>query len=311
MFEITLASWVHICRLLSDNVGEAWAIFFISYKCIVGFAVLKVITGVFLHETFRCASLDDDLMIQQRRRMRDKFKAKMLKFFDKADLGHHGEVTVDEFVAIIADDNINTWLEAMDLRVRDVGAERVFAFLAGSDMRLSREELCSGMSRLRGPAQGLDVITLLQISAPDLELPISKDICRLREYSSECEDTCGMAFTRWGSMGQRVSMATSAAASQASAQPSSYAAAGQASGPASEETLGQMRSVAGELWLVAARLSKETSLCRRWDTALRAPAADTVETVLCGDAEPRTVLGEDANSPRTSQDDEIRRRFHV
>ena len=64
MFEATLASFVPTMRLLSGEVNGAYAIFFLAYKCVIGFAVLKVITGVFLRETFRCASLDDDLMIK-------------------------------------------------------------------------------------------------------------------------------------------------------------------------------------------------------------------------------------------------------
>merc|ERR1719223_2306679 len=103
MWEITLANWVPPCRLLVDNVSEYFAIFVVAYKCIVGFAVLKVITGVFLHETFRTASLDDDLMIQQRRRARDKFKKKMIMFFDEADCDQHSFLSCDEFVEMIAD----------------------------------------------------------------------------------------------------------------------------------------------------------------------------------------------------------------
>merc|ERR1719276_840585 len=186
MFEITMASWVAPCRLLIDNVGEPYAIFFVVYKCVVGFAVLKVITGVFLHETFRCAGLDDDLMIQNRRRMRSKFRAKMMAFFDDAHGGVGAEdVTCDQFVEMVNDDRVNTWLEAMDLRIRDVGAERIFAFLAGPDMELTREELCSGMSRLRGAAQGLDVVTLLEIQQPLIKMPLSKDVKRLIPASAQ------------------------------------------------------------------------------------------------------------------------------
>ena len=77
---------------------------------------------------------------------------------------------------MIKDDRVNTWLEAMDLRIRDVGADRIFAFLAGPDMSLTLDELCSGMSRLRGAAQGLDVVTLLEIAAPELKMPLSRDL---------------------------------------------------------------------------------------------------------------------------------------
>merc|ERR1712216_328575 len=103
----------------------------------------------------------------------------MLTFFDDADVGKDGTVSCEEFVEIMKDERVNTWLEAMDLRIRDVGAERVFAYLAGPDMSLTRDELCFGMSRLRGAAQGLDVLTLLELSSPEINMPPSKDLLRL------------------------------------------------------------------------------------------------------------------------------------
>merc|ERR1740117_1649280 len=106
----------------------------------------------------------------------------MMAFFDDADGGSGSDdVSCDAFVEMINDERVNTWLEATDLRIRDVGAERIFAFLAGPDMALTREELCSGMSRLRGAAQGLDVVTLLEIATPTIKdwMPLSKDVVRL------------------------------------------------------------------------------------------------------------------------------------
>merc|ERR1719223_1701739 len=99
MFEITLGNWVPPCRMLMRNVNEGYALFFVLYKVSVGFAVIKVITGVFLHETFKCASLDDELMIQNRRRMRRRFRAKMMMFFDEADGwgDPDDEITSEEF----------------------------------------------------------------------------------------------------------------------------------------------------------------------------------------------------------------------
>lgn len=181
MFEVTMGNWVPILRCLGERVSEWFALFFLIYRGLVGFAVFQVISGVFLHETFKCAALDDDLMIMHRRSMRLKFQKKMRQFFQEADMSAHGEVSVAEFEAMINDDEVNTWLEAMDLRIRDVGARRIFAFLAGPDMMLSQEELLQGMARLRGPSQGLDVLTLLELSAPDLRLPVNSDVQRLRD----------------------------------------------------------------------------------------------------------------------------------
>merc|ERR1719223_1108717 len=56
MFEITLGNWIPPCRSLMEHITEGYAALFILYKCVVGFAVAKVITGVFMCETFKVAS---------------------------------------------------------------------------------------------------------------------------------------------------------------------------------------------------------------------------------------------------------------
>merc|ERR1712232_306024 len=67
MFEITLANWVPPCRLLMENVAKWYAILFVAYKLSVGFAVIKVITAVFIQQTLKVAANDQDLMIMQKR----------------------------------------------------------------------------------------------------------------------------------------------------------------------------------------------------------------------------------------------------
>merc|ERR1719478_548804 len=85
MFEVTLGNWVPITRNLQANVSAWFGPIMMAYKCIVGFAVVKVITGVFLHETFKCASSDDELMILSREREIRKHVQKMEMLFAEAD----------------------------------------------------------------------------------------------------------------------------------------------------------------------------------------------------------------------------------
>merc|ERR1719181_650019 len=85
IFEISFASHVPAQRALMENVDETYAWFFVGYKCIVGLSVFKVITGVFLHETFKVCSEDDELMIIQKKRQLKKYIRKMQNLFDKVD----------------------------------------------------------------------------------------------------------------------------------------------------------------------------------------------------------------------------------
>merc|ERR1719198_2777809 len=55
MFELTLGNWVPITRFLCEKASEWFTFFLLVYHCIVAFAVVTVIRGIFLHETFQVA----------------------------------------------------------------------------------------------------------------------------------------------------------------------------------------------------------------------------------------------------------------
>merc|ERR1712224_1064702 len=80
-FEITLANWVPVCRTLVDEVDDSWGPVFLCYRALVGFAVVKVVTAVFMHETFKCAATGDELVIRQRGRSAERLLKKTRAIF--------------------------------------------------------------------------------------------------------------------------------------------------------------------------------------------------------------------------------------
>merc|ERR1740130_2533764 len=94
--EMTLANWVPVSRALQDYVNEWYGLFMLIYKFTVGFAVVKVITGVFLHETFKVASSDDELMIVQKQRATQQHEQKMMRLFTQVDKSNDGLLSRQE-----------------------------------------------------------------------------------------------------------------------------------------------------------------------------------------------------------------------
>lgn len=165
MFEITLGNWVPVCRLLLEHVHEGYAAFFVLYKVVVGFGCVKVITAVFMHETFKVAAADNALMVIQRERTVREHKDKMHSLFHETDMSQDGYLAIDEFATVLKDPWVKTWLAAMELTVQDVNV--LFDTLAQGDGRISPSELVTGVARLKGPARSLDMVTIL--SAMDRE----------------------------------------------------------------------------------------------------------------------------------------------
>merc|ERR1719329_953498 len=161
MFEITLGNWIPITRLLVDNVSEWYMGGFICYKVTVSFAVVKVITGVFMHETFKVASSDDDLMIVNQARMVAKHRSKMHALMAECDESGDGNLDRDEFRSVMRDPRVKTWLSAMELNVSDPDA--LFNLLDNDPAApgiITADELAGGVSRLKGTARSLDMAQL-------------------------------------------------------------------------------------------------------------------------------------------------------
>lgn len=169
LFEVILGNWVPLARFMSKNVDEIWGYFILFLRISVDFSVVRVVGAVIMHETFRCASLDDELMIQTRDRSQNKFAHKMRMLFDEADSTGDGSLSFDEFRDIVGDKRVRMWLAAMDLNVRD--PEGVFSYLVSQetfrqealngDEEVSFEELIRGLARLRGPSLSCDVLSIM------------------------------------------------------------------------------------------------------------------------------------------------------
>merc|ERR1712137_271927 len=168
------------------EVHESFAGFILMFRYLVGFAMVRVITGVFLHETFQVASLDDDLMVVQKARMITKYQQKMSNLMKAADDSDDGVIERAEFISAFSEKRLRTWVAAMDLEVGDLDV--LFDFLdTEDDSGLTQEELIAGFTRLKGPARSIDLVGLtfkiayLQDSLADL----TENVDWLCRYHSE------------------------------------------------------------------------------------------------------------------------------
>ncbi|CAK9073434.1 Sodium channel protein type 10 subunit alpha (NaNG) (Sodium channel protein type X subunit alpha) (Voltage-gated sodium channel subunit alpha Nav1.8), partial [Durusdinium trenchii] len=81
MFEVIFANWPIPCRLLVDYVDEWFSLYFIIYRCVVGFCVLNVIGAVFVQQTMKVAADDHELFMQQQTRNAEAYARKIKDVF--------------------------------------------------------------------------------------------------------------------------------------------------------------------------------------------------------------------------------------
>ncbi|CAE7150902.1 SCN11A [Symbiodinium pilosum] len=154
MFEITLGNWPPVARLLQDNVAEAFTAFSIIHKITIGYALIAVINGVFLKETFSAADNDDKIMMRNTEKKRHQHIKKMKSLFEAADETGDGVLDHEEFIQVMTDPEIVNWLAAMDLQISD--PNMVFDMVA-EDGNITAEQLVKGVSRLKGSARSTDL----------------------------------------------------------------------------------------------------------------------------------------------------------
>eukprot|EP00812_Abedinium_dasypus_P008164 NODE_204_length_1815_cov_361.326136.p1 GENE.NODE_204_length_1815_cov_361.326136~~NODE_204_length_1815_cov_361.326136.p1 ORF type:complete len:449 (-),score=147.09 NODE_204_length_1815_cov_361.326136:453-1613(-) len=158
MFELTLGNFIPVTRILTENVDEGYGALLVIYKFIVSFAVVKVITGVFMHETFRVAASDDNLMVVQKVRTMKRHMKKMGHLLTRLDTSLDGKIDRAEFVALMEDSRLKMWLASMEVECENPNL--LFDFIDNGDGQISLFELVRGVARLRGPARSIDLITI-------------------------------------------------------------------------------------------------------------------------------------------------------
>eukprot|EP00440_Ansanella_granifera_P002203 gb/GFBE01002384.1/.p1 GENE.gb/GFBE01002384.1/~~gb/GFBE01002384.1/.p1 ORF type:complete len:553 (+),score=115.54 gb/GFBE01002384.1/:1-1659(+) len=160
MFELTLANWPPISRLLAENVSQWFFLFAVLHKLTVGFAFVGVVNGVFMQETFKVASTDDRIMVRQKQRMVNTHTRKMKMFFDRADTSGDGTIDLDEFKMMASNPAVSLWLSSMELDEKD--NDLLFKLIDNGDASITLDELIKGVGKLKGNARSIDMVRVMR-----------------------------------------------------------------------------------------------------------------------------------------------------
>lgn len=155
MFEIMFANWSPPCRVLVEHVSEWFSIFFLLYRCVLGFAVLNVVNAVFVQQTMKTASSDEDIAFKQREKDITQYNRKVKKLFATMDSSGDGAINFEEFSKLVKSPKLRFWMSQLELEYHDLLS--LFEFLDNGDGQITLTEFIDGAARLRGSAKALDV----------------------------------------------------------------------------------------------------------------------------------------------------------
>ena len=164
MFEVIFANWPIPCRLLVDHVDEWFSVFFIIYRCVVGFCVLNVIGAVFVQQTMKVAADDHELFMQQQTRNAEAYARKIKDVFTKLDTSGEGVIFMDEFVEILNTPTMSHFMTKLELESTDLLS--LFKLIDVDDTgHVSLEDFMAGCQRLKGAAKSVDLALVLAHTA--------------------------------------------------------------------------------------------------------------------------------------------------
>eukprot|EP00415_Alexandrium_ostenfeldii_P000876 UN0876 len=141
-------------------VGYHPVLLYVGYVALTLFAVLNVVTGVFVENATKMALHDRELQIQEQLEQRQECIKNLLKVFREVDTDGDGRISQAEFEAHLEDQNVQAFLHCLELT--GVEARRLFHLvdINGSGC-IDAEEFVTGCMYLRGGAKTMDIVALM------------------------------------------------------------------------------------------------------------------------------------------------------
>merc|ERR1719443_2296296 len=99
LFEMTVApgAWGKPGRLVIFDVNPLYAVFFIAYVWGISFAVVRIISALFLKTTLTAAADHRENAMAERLKKKDKVVKELKNMFLEADTDGGGHLSLDEF----------------------------------------------------------------------------------------------------------------------------------------------------------------------------------------------------------------------
>eukprot|EP00441_Pelagodinium_beii_P025890 CAMPEP_0197677246 /NCGR_PEP_ID=MMETSP1338-20131121/88090_1 /TAXON_ID=43686 ORGANISM="Pelagodinium beii, Strain RCC1491" /NCGR_SAMPLE_ID=MMETSP1338 /ASSEMBLY_ACC=CAM_ASM_000754 /LENGTH=222 /DNA_ID=CAMNT_0043258043 /DNA_START=44 /DNA_END=712 /DNA_ORIENTATION=+ len=175
VYEITFSGgWPNYTRPVIEKASPLYAIIFLTYVTVVVFAVIRIVTALFIKETLMCAANNAELAMEDKRRAGEDYRRRLEEFFHSVDGDGDGNLTDEEFLEALQLPGVQAYLNVLDINMKELA--HLFQLLDDGDGVITINEFCTGITHLKGQARALD-ITLLHHEA----LKIQTECSRLKD----------------------------------------------------------------------------------------------------------------------------------
>eukprot|EP00913_Durusdinium_trenchii_P035649 g33359.t1 len=119
LFRVTFAgNWPHFCDPVVE-LSEVFSLFFFLYITIVVFAVLRVITAIFLKDTLDAAQNDAEQLVMDRMALKSKLINRLEGVFKVMDHEGTGIITEERLSQILANPKVAAYFATLELDISE------------------------------------------------------------------------------------------------------------------------------------------------------------------------------------------------
>ena len=159
MFLITMSGgWPTWVNPLVYEISVMYSLLFGAYVTLVVFAVIRVITALFLKDTLAQAAKDADDTLKDKIKTKQQTVKRLEAVFDRADKNKDGCLTEAEFDNALGDPKIMKMFYELEMEPSDL--EGVFQLLDDGHGTVELEEFLSGIMKMKGHSRATDLLIL-------------------------------------------------------------------------------------------------------------------------------------------------------
>lgn len=144
-----------------EPLGMHYRLLFLFFVAFSLFAVLNIVTGVFVDSAKQSNHVDREVLVQEEMEAKKAYLKRMQKMFEEIDADDTGNISKQEFERKLGDDRVIAYFSAMKLDVSD--ASKLFELIDydGSDV-VDRTEFLEGCYKLQGESRRADIVFMQQ-----------------------------------------------------------------------------------------------------------------------------------------------------
>jgi len=151
--------WWEVQRVML-RIGTPYGVLFALYVAIMFFALLNIVTGIFVNDAVEMTQRDRDVILRLENEKRREAIQSLKNIFAELDTGS-GVLTLEDFSASLETPQMAALLSCLGLDVTDTVGLFEALDMDGSD-GLDIKEFVKGCMQLRGQAKTVDMVTLMR-----------------------------------------------------------------------------------------------------------------------------------------------------